>query len=567
MMKYLFTVLFVISFSFSQDFEKCYELFKKENFFQAKKCFLSIKDKNLKPYVNYFVSEINLIYDEKPVLPHNQSYAVDSYIYLKLAADNFYKKDYKNAKNYLSKVEKDALDEDDIPFYLYLKANLYNDFNLEKILATDYIYDRFYGYKTFLKIYKKLSNEEIQKAIDKLISCRMYQRALGILPLLKPSDKVSYYYLYLNVKTNNIQQAKNYLNKMDKKSKWYAAGLYILGYYSKNWEERKYYFDKLVETENKKYIQELADLLMKKAFHYQKNDYFLYFVNYLPENEDKVWYLFLYKYFYEDKTASYKFLLKNKEKIKNKNKLNYWLFLSSKKKMYLNKVKNSAAVDFYKVISTKNIKFKPKVIKLQKNKLIDTLKKNGDLYKWAYLEAEFIYKKTKNVKVLKEVMPEVVVSELPYKERFIKPFENLKPLTYAVMKQESLFYYKAISVSNAVGLMQFIPSTAYWAAKKRNDKDFDIVDMFNPYVSIDYGRWYLNYLLKEFKGNIFYTISAYNGGVTNVKNTIKRFKPQNIAEFIETHPFDETRNYLKKVYTNYIIYKKLEDKKVVYRAD
>ncbi|EDP73355.1 lytic transglycosylase domain-containing protein, partial [Hydrogenivirga sp. 128-5-R1-1] len=470
------------------------------------------------------------------------------------------------AKFYIDKIDEKALDKDDFPFYIYLKANIFNNISLKKLLATEYIYDRNYGYKTFVEIYKKLSQKELQKAVDILISKRMYKRALDIMPLLKSSNKNLYYYLYLNVKIKDIKRAKYYLSQINPDSKWYAVGLYILGYYAKSWKERKYYFKQLLNTKNHKYIKKLGTVLMKKAFHYKKNDYFLYFKKFLPLSEEKVWYTFLYKYFYKNKKIAYRYLLKNKDFIKNKNKLNYWLYLSSKNKKYLYKVRNSKKMDFYKVISANVIKTYPHRVSLKKNRLIEILKKNGDLYKWAYREANYFYKKTGNLDYLKQVMPEVIVRSLTPDERYIKPFGSLNPLVYAIMKQESLFYYKAISFSNAVGLMQFVPKTAYWTAQKRKDKYFDITHMFNPYISIDYGRWYLKYLLNMFNGNVFYTVASYNGGATNVKKTLKRFNPKNIAEFVETHPFDETRDYVKKVYTNYVIYKKLSEDKVVYRA-
>ncbi|EDP73416.1 hypothetical protein [Hydrogenivirga sp. 128-5-R1-1] len=153
-MKYLILVLLIFSVSFSQDFYSCYKLFKEEKFLKAKTCFLQIKEKKLKPYKNYFISQINLLYDEKPILNKNPRYAVDSYLYLKLAGDSFYKKDFKTAKFYIDKIDEKALDKDDFPFYIYLKANIFNNISLKKLLATEYIYDRNYGYKTFVEIYK-----------------------------------------------------------------------------------------------------------------------------------------------------------------------------------------------------------------------------------------------------------------------------------------------------------------------------------------------------------------------------------------------------------------------------
>ncbi|RMA96989.1 lytic transglycosylase domain-containing protein [Hydrogenothermus marinus] len=562
-MRLILAILVFIFSAKAESFKDCYKLFKEERFLKAKKCFLSVNDKDLKPYINHYLMLINQIYNEDFKIK-DSAYAIKSYDYLKLSADSFYRKEFQKSKNYFQKIDIKALDKDDIPFYLYLKANLYNDFSIKKQLATEYIYDRNYGYKTFLEIYKNLSQKDLEKAVKTLISYRMYERALGIMPLLKTNDKVLYYYLYLYVKTEDFEKAKSFLEKINKKSKYYPVALYILGYYSKSWEERKRYFDKLVETKNKKYINKLGIPLTKKAFHYKKLNYFNYFLSKLDKSEDKVWYTFLYKYFFDSKKKAYSYLLKNTNWIKDKNKLYYWLYLASGNKHYIMRVKNSKIDDFYKIIAGGNVSVRRNIRICKGIPYIEKIKEVD--YNLAYIESKYLLKKGK-IKNLYCTMPEVVVRKLPKKERFIKPFGNLKDLIYAVMKQESLFYYKAISYSNAVGLMQFIPPTAYWVAKKRDIKNFDITDLFNPDISIDFGRWYLKYLLDKFNGNIYYAIASYNGGATNVSRTLRRFKPKNIAEFVETHPFDETRDYLKKVYTNYVIYRKLNGVSYVYRSN
>ncbi len=553
----LLGIFSLFSFSFGEKFENCSNYFKNEEFLKAKRCFYKVKDTDLNPYKQYYLNLISQIYEqnEKPI---KQETAIKNYYYLSKTARAFYSKKYEIAKKYLKKINPKSLDEDDIPFYIYLKANILQDKNLKKTLATKYTYNRAYGYKTFLEIYQTLSQEELWQAVKTLISRRMYIRAEGILPLIKDSDKKTYYLLFIYVKTNRYNQAKKLLEIINPKTKWYLAGLSVLAYYSKDWNERKMLFDKLLKTKNEKYIHKVATFLAKKAFHYKKLQDFYFYKRYMPLDEAKVWYEFLYKYFFISQKDAFKYLSKNSKYIHNKNKLNYWLYLSSKDKKYLNLVKNSQKLDFYKIIAGGENNFKPKYLiakTLKKEyKLVKKLKQIG-LYDKAYEEANYLYKRKKEIKQIYTVMPEVVVKDLKEEYRFIKPFGKLDPLVYATMKQESLFYYKAISVSNAVGLMQFIPSTAYWVAKVRRDKSFDITKMFIPEVSIDYGKWYLNYLLKKFKGNKFYAISSYNGGEANVKKVLKRFKPKNIAEFIETHPFDETRNYLKKVYTNYVIYK------------
>jgi len=549
-------------FSFGYDFNTCLNIFREEKFIKASSCFHKIKDKHLAPYKRYYLNLISQIYDneEKNI---TKKTAIKNYYLLSKTARAFYKKNYKLAENYLKKIDYKALDEESFIFYLYLKANILNDNSLKEILATRYIYNRAYGYKTFLEIYQNLSQKQLWQAVKTLISKRMYLRAEGILPLIKSSDKKRYYLLYIYVKTKRYKEAKQLLKTINPKTKWYLSALYILTYYSKDWNEKRELFHKLLKTNNKEYIGKVATFLAKKAFHLKKLSEFNFYKLYMPKSETKVWYEFLHKYFFISKKQAFKYLSKNSKFIPDKNKLNYWLYLSSREKKYLNFVKNSPVFDFYKILARGENNFKPKNLFTNNLKedyiLVKKLKLLG-LYDKAYKEAKYLYKKEKDIKQIYTVMPEVVIKELKEEYRFIKPFGDLDPLVYATMKQESLFYYKAISISNAVGLMQFIPSTAYWISKVRKDKNFDIVKMFNPKVSIDYGKWYLNYLLKRFNGNVFYAISAYNGGEHNIIRTIKRFDTKNIAEFIETHPFDETRNYLKKVYTNYVIYQTLEER-------
>jgi soluble lytic murein transglycosylase len=125
------------------------------------------------------------------------------------------------------------------------------------------------------------------------------------------------------------------------------------------------------------------------------------------------------------------------------------------------------------------------------------------------------------------------------------------------MRRESFFNPYIISVANAVGLMQIIPPTAKWIAKKKRDKNFDIVMLFEPEKNIDYGSWLLDYLKDYWNGNIYYTVASYNGGQKSVKMALKGNKFSNIEEVIELIPYRETRYYVKYVYTNYKAYQQL----------
>jgi soluble lytic murein transglycosylase len=61
--------------------------------------------------------------------------------------------------------------------------------------------------------------------------------------------------------------------------------------------------------------------------------------------------------------------------------------------------------------------------------------------------------------------------------------------------------------------------------------------------------------MKRYKGNLFYTLAAYNGGPTNVKRWIKKTKSKDNDEFVETITFTETKNYVRRVMRTFYIYR------------
>lgn len=109
-------------------------------------------------------------------------------------------------------------------------------------------------------------------------------------------------------------------------------------------------------------------------------------------------------------------------------------------------------------------------------------------------------------------------------------------LLKAVIWVESKFDRKAVSSAGAVGLMQLMPSTAYYVAEL-NDKKIDYEDLFDAKTSIELGGLYLSMLIKKF-GDEKTALCAYNAGEGNVENWLKSDKGI---------PFKETRDYLKRV--------------------
>ena len=122
---------------------------------------------------------------------------------------------------------------------------------------------------------------------------------------------------------------------------------------------------------------------------------------------------------------------------------------------------------------------------------------------------------------------------------------NLKPeLVSSLIYAESGFNKDAISKAGAVGLMQVLPSTATEIAKKL---DKDTFDLNCPNDNIQFGCYYLNYLINYYEGDLLYALCAYNAGLNNVRYW-------NFNGNIEEIPIRQTKNYVKKILKNQKIY-------------
>ena len=147
-----------------------------------------------------------------------------------------------------------------------------------------------------------------------------------------------------------------------------------------------------------------------------------------------------------------------------------------------------------------------------------------------------------------------------YYREYVKEYShrlNLDPLlVHALIREESRFNPNAESKSRAMGLMQILPSTGEWIAKKIGEKGYEEGSLFQPEPNIKLGTWYLAYLLEKFDGNFILALIAYNGGPTNVTNWLKK-SSEDIDEFIEGIPLSEPKRYVKKVMASYAIYKQI----------
>ena len=119
-----------------------------------------------------------------------------------------------------------------------------------------------------------------------------------------------------------------------------------------------------------------------------------------------------------------------------------------------------------------------------------------------------------------------------------------KFLVAAVIKTESNFIHDAHS-GKARGLMQLTDETAEWIAGKM-DIEFKTDDVDIPEVNIKMGCWYLKYLIDKY-GNVDTALAAYNGGMGNVSKWLADKRYSDDGKTLKYIPFEETRNYVKKV--------------------
>lgn len=127
---------------------------------------------------------------------------------------------------------------------------------------------------------------------------------------------------------------------------------------------------------------------------------------------------------------------------------------------------------------------------------------------------------------------------------------------YGLMRQESRFATKAKSDAGAAGLMQIMPDTARWVARQIGMKGYRKGLIHQLDVNIKLGTYYMKTVSHQFDDNPVLASAAYNAGPTRARQW-RGTESLEGAVYIETIPFDETRDYVKKVMSNTIYYSKL----------
>jgi soluble lytic murein transglycosylase len=124
---------------------------------------------------------------------------------------------------------------------------------------------------------------------------------------------------------------------------------------------------------------------------------------------------------------------------------------------------------------------------------------------------------------------------------------------YGLMRQESRFVVRARSSAGAQGLMQVMPATAQWVAKKIGLNGFRPSQIAETDTNVLLGTSYMRLVLDSLDDHPVLASAGYNAGPGRAKKW-RAAKPIEGAVYAETIPFSETRDYVKKVMTNAVMY-------------
>ncbi|CAG7655975.1 lytic transglycosylase domain-containing protein [Paenibacillus allorhizosphaerae] len=130
-------------------------------------------------------------------------------------------------------------------------------------------------------------------------------------------------------------------------------------------------------------------------------------------------------------------------------------------------------------------------------------------------------------------------------------------LIAAIMRVESNFKTGVESKKGAYGLMQLMPDTSDWIIDKGNFSSNYRSQLDNPAVSIELGSWYLNWMHKQFNGNMIAVIAGYNAGHGKVSRWLQEQEWDGTLKNTDMIPYGETRHYVQRVVYYYNKYDQL----------
>ncbi len=125
--------------------------------------------------------------------------------------------------------------------------------------------------------------------------------------------------------------------------------------------------------------------------------------------------------------------------------------------------------------------------------------------------------------------------------------KGLDPALIAAIIYEETRFRPRTSSAGAEGLMQIVPETAQFIADRSGGTQFELRDLGTPQINIQYGSFYLRYLLQQYAGDEDLAVAAYNGGETNLNDWIAAAGGLEAFDVGDDIPFPETREYVENV--------------------
>ncbi|MFT7824637.1 MAG: lytic transglycosylase domain-containing protein [Sulfurimonas sp.] len=266
---------------------------------------------------------------------------------------------------------------------------------------------------------------------------------------------------------------------------------------------------------------------------------------------------------------------KKAKRRRDKDQANFWMYLATKKRGYLQNLVNSHDVNMYTLIARDLLKLRyPKTItpRISRSKVyhFDVI----DPIDWAHLKKK-IFSKDHDLEELADTYKsnetighytyikakasdyKEIYYPMPYRKAMKHMSKERQALIYAIARQESRFVPASVSRSFALGMMQIMPFLIEDIAKKRKEY-IDLDDLFNPYKAIEYADFHLNYL-EDWLFHPLFVAYGYNGGIGFTRNFLKKkssFKPGRYQPYLTMEKMKKTeaREYGKRVLTNYVIY-------------
>lgn len=140
-------------------------------------------------------------------------------------------------------------------------------------------------------------------------------------------------------------------------------------------------------------------------------------------------------------------------------------------------------------------------------------------------------------------------------------------LLAGLIRQESEFDPKVVSYAKAVGLTQIMPPTGRQLSRKVGIKGYNVGRLKDADTNLRLGTYYLKSVLDAFGGRVEPALASYNAGKSRADRWLTWADYREPAEFIETIPFEQTREYVQILLRNADVYRRLYEKEPVVADD